>query len=284
MKVAVLGSGAWGTALGCVAARGGADVVMWSFAGDAADFCDPRIKITRDMADLAGSDVVLVVTPAAFFHETTAQFARVYDGAPVIICTKGADPKTGRFMSEILAETMPTCRDFGVLSGPQFAAEVANRVPTASTLAGTERAITAGRAALPELHLVASRDIIGTQICGVGKNAVALISGYNSVAAAGENERAMIFTFAWNEVVDLGMAMGAEMRTFLGLCGIGDLFLSATSMTSRNFAGGAAIARGQPPAGTVEGIYALDGLLARAGRMNIATPTLYEMAKKMKLK
>ena len=137
--------------------------------------------------------------------------------------------------------------------------------------------------ALSALYLEDSDDVIGTEICGVGKNAVALICGYNMVAAQGENDRAMIFTRAWGEVVDLGMAMGAKTRTFLGLCGIGDLFLSATSETSRNFSGGMAIARGDAPAGTVEGIFALGGLIARAEKLGIPVPVLSEMKQKLKI-
>ena len=120
-------------------------------------------------------------------------------------------------------------------------------------------------------------------MCGVGKNAVALICGYNSVAAAGENERAMIFTRAWNEVMEIGLRSGAKMRSFLDLCGIGDLFLSATSATSRNFAGGMAIARGEQPAGTVEGIFALNGLIRRAESVGVDVPTLRQMRQKMGL-
>ena len=210
--------------------------------------------------------------------------AQYYNNQPVIICTKGAESATGDFMSEIIASELPTATDVGVLSGPQFAAEVARGVPTGSTLAGTPRAIEAGRAILNKLYISPTDDVIGTQICGVGKNAVALICGYASVTAAGENERAMIFTRTWGEVMDLGIRSGAKMRTFLDLCGIGDLVLSATSSTSRNFAGGAAIANGNPPTGTVEGIFALDGLIRRAKNLGVDTPLLIEMQKKMGLK
>ena len=185
-------------------------------------------------------------------------------------------------MSEILQTEIPECVDFGVLSGPQFAAEVAHGVPTGSTLAGTHNAVVAGQGALNKLYLEISSDIIGTQVCGVGKNAVALICGYNSIKCQ-ENERALIFTRVWNEVMQIGIAMGGDLRTFLGLCGIGDLFLSATSATSRNFAGGMAIAQGNPPQGTVEGIYALRGLIARAQDLGVDTPILKEMQQKLSI-
>ncbi len=286
MKVGVIGAGAWGTALAITVARGGADVVLWSYDGIHKDFenveMPENIRITSDMQKMHDMDTWLVVTPGAFFRETMRKARDTYNGQPVIICTKGAENTTGQFMSEILNTEIPECVDFGVLSGPQFAAEVALGVPTGSTLAGTNNAIVAGQGALNKLYIEVSDDIIGTQVCGVGKNAVALICGYNSVKCA-ENERALIFTRAWNEVMAIGMAMGGQMRTFLGLCGIGDLFLSATSATSRNFAGGVAIANGNPPQGTVEGIFALGGLIARAKDLGIDVPVLTEMQQKLKI-
>lgn len=286
MKVGVIGAGAWGTALAISSAHGGADVTLWSYDGEYKEFDNvefpQNIKLTTNMADLHDMDTWLIVTPGAFFRETMRKARDEYNGQPIIICTKGAENTTGQFMSEILQTEIPECVDFGVLSGPQFAAEVAQGVPTGSTLAGTEKAIVAGQGALNKLYLEISSDVIGTQVCGVGKNAVALICGYNTVKCS-ENERALVFTRAWNEVMAIGIAMGGHMRSFLGLCGIGDLFLSATSVTSRNFAGGMAIANGNPPHGTVEGVYALGGLIARAYDLGIDVPVLIEMQKKLNL-
>ena len=287
MKVGIVGAGAWGTALGVVSARGGADVVMWSYDGaykvfDGVDMPE-NLRVSRDMGDMEKMDAWLVVTPAAFFNETMTRARNFYRGQPVIICTKGAEPTTGEFMSEILTDVLPNCVNFGVLSGPQFAAEVACGVPTGSTIAGNEIARRAGHEILNKLYLSDSDDIVGVQMCGVGKNAVALICGYNFVASRGENERAMIFTRAWNEVAAVGLKMGAKTETFLDLCGIGDLFLSATSETSRNFSGGMAIARGEEIVGTVEGISALRGIIARAEKLGVATPVLIEMRDKMGL-
>ncbi len=288
MNVGVIGAGAWGTALSIISARGGADVILWSYDGEYKHFDDvempQNLRVTQNIAEIGQCDTWLIVTPAAFFRETLRNAAKYYNNQPIIICTKGAESATGDFMSEIMASELPNASDFGVLSGPQFAAEVARGIPTGSTLAGTPRAIESGRAVLHLLHINSCNDVIGTEMCGVGKNAVALICGYNSVAAAGENERALIFTRAWNEVMQIGLKCGAQMQTFLDLCGIGDLFLSATSATSRNFAGGMAIARGEKPSGTVEGIFALDGLIGRAKNNGVETPILIEMQKKMGLK
>ena len=286
MKAGIIGAGAWGTALAHIAARGGADVKLWSYDGEYKHFdgleLPHNVHVTADMMDLKNTDAWLIVTPASYFRETLRKARDTYNGQPIIICTKGAESTTGQFMSEILQTELPECTEYGVLSGPQFAGEVAAGVPTGSTLAGTNGALNAGHEVLNKLYLVDSTDVIGTEICGVGKNAVALICGYNSVVAQ-ENERALIFTRAWNEVVDLGLAAGGELRTFLGLCGIGDLFLSATSATSRNFAGGMAIAQGTPPQGTVEGIFALNGLVNRAQDLGIQTPILREMKAKLSI-
>lgn len=287
MNLAIIGAGAWGTALGICAARSGADVLIWSYDGKIADFdgvdTPKNIQITREMHDLSGCDAWIMVTPAAFFRETAHKARQHYKNVPIIICTKGAEPETGCFMSEILHAEIPECKNFGILSGPQFASEVARGIPTGSTIAGTPIARNAAHDALRNLYLTDSEDVIGAEICGIGKNAVALICGYNSVAAAGENERALIFTLAWGEVVKIGTAAGAKLETFFELCGIGDLFLSATSYTSRNFSGGADIARGNAPVGTVEGITALLGLLSRAEKYNVATPVLNQMRKKLNI-
>ena len=286
MKVGIIGAGAWGTALAHVCVRNNNDVILWSYDGEYKHFdgvsMPSNIHVTANMSDIKETDIWLIVTPAAYFRETINKARATYNGQPIIICTKGAEYTTGQFMSEILQSQLPECRDYGVLSGPQFAAEVAQGVPTGSTIAGTNNALIAGHDALGKLYLVDSDDIIGTEICGLGKNAVALICGYNSVVTR-ENERALIFTRAWNEVVDLGIAAGAKVRTFLGLCGIGDLFLSATSPTSRNFAGGMAIAKGHAPEGTVEGIFALQGLIQRAQDLGIDTPVLKEMKHKLNI-
>lgn len=288
MKVAVIGAGAWGTALSIIAAKGGNEVILWSFDGEYKHFegiesLPSGLKITKNMEDVSLTDAWIMVTPAAFFRETLRKAKQFYNKQPIIVCTKGAELSTGCFMSEIIKEELPECEDLAVLSGPQFAAEVATGVPTGSTLAGNAKAIEAGKDILKLLYLTPTDDIIGTEMCGVGKNAVALICGYNSIACQGENDRAMIFTRAWNEVVDLGIACGAKERTFLGLCGIGDLFLSATSATSRNFAGGMAIAKGEKPEGTVEGIFALHGLIKRAEGKSIPTPVLKEMLDKLNI-
>ena len=287
MKIGVFGAGPWGTALAYTCARSGNEVMHWAFQGifdGLADLEKPEnVNRTDNMADLKSCEYWLIVTPAAFFRETVRKMKDVYNGQPILICTKGMEGESGEFMSEILNKEIPECVDFGVLSGPQFAREVATGIPTGSTIAGNEKVRAGGHIALSKLYLQDSTDFIGAQLCGVGKNAESLISGYLTIKSGGENERALIFTRAWNEIVDIAVEMGAICGTFLGLCGVGDLFLSATSTTSRNFSAGEAIARGEEYTGTVEGVFALRGLIRRAEKLGIKTPVLIEMRDKMGL-
>lgn len=287
MKVGVFGAGAWGTALAFVCAKSGNEVVHWGFDGifdGLSDLKTPEnITKTAHMTDLSQCEYWLIVTPAAFFRETVRKMRDIYNGQQILICTKGMEADTGSFMSEILEQELPDCHDIGVLSGPQFAREVAIGIPTGSTLAGNETVRAGGHIALSELYLQDTDDVIGAQICGVGKNAESLISGYLTVKSNGENERALIFTRAWNEIVDIAVEMGANCGTFHGLCGVGDLFLSATSPTSRNFSAGIAIAKGEEYSGTVEGIFALRGLINRGKKLGVQTPVLCEMKEKMGL-
>ncbi len=287
MKIGVFGAGAWGTALAYTCAKSGNEVIHWGFEGifdGLLDLQKPEaVTRTSNMADLSSCEYWLIVTPSAFFRETVRKMRAFFNNQPILICTKGMEGETGQFMSEILNEEIPECKDIGVLSGPQFAREVATGIPTGSTLAGNERVRAGGHIALSALYLQDCEDIIGTQFCGVGKNAVSLISGFLTIKASGENERALVFTRAWDEIVDIAVKMGAECGTFLGLCGVGDLFLSATSPTSRNFSAGESIARGEQYAGTVEGVFALRGLIKRAEKIGVSTPVLIEMKNKMGL-
>ncbi len=286
MKVGIIGAGAWGTGLAHIIARGGNEVLLWSFDGEYAHFdgtkLPGKVKITQDMFELKSCDAWVAVTPAAFFRETLVRAGQFYNKQPIIICTKGAEPKTGKFMTDVLYETIrPAKSNIGVLSGPQFAGEVAHGVPTGSTLAGGKKIQDVGQQIFNKMFISPTRDIIGTEICGVGKNAVSVIAGYIKVKGQGENESALYMTNAWREVIKIGLKMGAKLETFYDLCGIGDLLLTATSQTSRNFSAGMAIANGKKPTGTVEGLSALAALNARAKKFKVHTPLLFNMANKL---
>ncbi|MCR4917913.1 MAG: hypothetical protein K5912_03145 [Alphaproteobacteria bacterium] len=281
MKVGIIGAGAWGTGLAFVVARGGSKVVLWSFDGGYKDFDGARlpeqVTVTKDMSELADCDVWLAVTPAAFFRETMIRAGQNHKKQPIIICTKGAEPKSGKFMTEVLHEAIPGAKNIGILAGPQFASEVARGVPTGTTLAGNKKIRDNGRIIFKNLHLSLSHDVIGAEICSIGKNAVSLISGYVKIRGEGENQSALVMTAAWGEVVNLGLKLGAKLPTFLDFCGLGDLLLTATSQTSRNFSAGVSLAQGKKPVGTVEGISALNGLVKKAQKADIKVPLLKKM-------
>jgi glycerol-3-phosphate dehydrogenase (NAD(P)+) len=251
MKISIIGRGAWGNALGILAQRAG------HLAADPA----------------ADSDLWIAAVPAANFRGALTDARAMHKSQPIIICTKGMD--SNLFMSEIAAQELDA--EVGVLSGPQFANEVAAGLPTGSLLAGPKKVRDAARPAFCEFFLEESDDAAGAEICGCGKNACSIVAGF--FARRGENERAMMISRAWREVVDFGTASGADIRTFSSLAGVGDLLLSATSRTSRNFSAGAAISRGESVAGTAEGIAALLGICARAAELNVPTPVLSGMAR-----
>ncbi|MCL2338337.1 MAG: NAD(P)H-dependent glycerol-3-phosphate dehydrogenase [Proteobacteria bacterium] len=293
MKVGIIGAGAWGTALAILSAKSGNEVVLWAFdATDAKNMQKGRenvylpgikipkkVTVTDKMADLRGTDAWLIVTPAEFFRKTMQKGRLFWKNQPIIICTKGMEI-SGKFMSEVLSEELPIEKDqIGVLSGPQFAGEVARGEPTGSTIAGSKKIIEVGRKALSGLTLEETSDVIGTEICGTGKNAVAILLGYVDANGVGENERALRLTNAWGEIVRFGRSVGAKTDTFLGLCGLGDLFLTATSKTSRNYSAGVALAAGVRPTGTVEGISAIRGLSVIAKQHQIKMPSLEFLAK-----
>ena len=285
--VGIIGAGAWGSALAQLVARSGAKVILWSFDGKHEQFgLKPMKNITQtqNTRDLYSKscNIWIAVTPAAFFRDTMNRAKEFYTGQPIIICTKGAEPDTGKFMTDVLHETIaPKKKNVGVLSGPQFAAEVAHGVPTGSTLAGGRKIQEVGGRIFKELFLSSTKDVIGTEICGVGKNAVSVISGYIKVKGRGENESALSMTTAWNEVVQLGLKFGAKEKTFLDFCGLGDLLLTATSTTSRNFSAGVAIAEGKKPEGTVEGISALSALVKKARDAQLHIPFLSDMCRRL---
>ena len=262
MRVGIIGNGHWGGALTRLVKREGHSVVI------------------DDLP--AGLDLWLIAVPAAYFRIAVRKARKNYGRQPIIICTKGMEPETHKFMSEILSEELPKSKGrVGILSGPQFADGVIKKVPTGSTLAGPANVRKAGRVALGEFYLEETGDIIGAELCGAGKNAAAIVAGYFSVLGKGENERAMMLARAWCEVADFGIAIGAKPRTFIGLCGTGDLFLSAASTTSRNFSAGVAIARRRRLTGTIEGLSALKGLVFRAKKIGVPTPVLNFIAAKI---
>lgn len=285
-SIAVLGGGAWGTALANAAARAGRDVVMWEIDAAQADALkrdrvntrylpgiplQDRVTPTSDIADVSASGAVLIAVPAQYMRETLAVAgAHLQPGAPAISCAKGIERGTLAFMSQILDEMLPK-NPAAALSGPSFAAEVARGLPAAVTIAAHDEWLAAdiGRSlASPGLRLYHSDDVLGVEIGGAAKNVLAIGAGIAAGRDLGQSAGAAFIARGFAELRRFGAALGARPETLMGLSGLGDLVLTATSKQSRNFSYGVAIGRGEAPNDKLaEGAFTAEAL-AELGEKN----------------
>ena len=262
MRVGVVGAGAWGTALAQVAAADDAPVLLWALEPEVVAAVNrtqenplylpgvalsPHIRATGDMAELAGCDALLIVTPAQHLRNV---LARIGGRMPLVLCAKGIEAGTGLLMSEVAAEIRPEA-PIAVLSGPTFAHEVAKGLPTAITLACADEAMGAAlrdRLARPAFRPYLSDDVIGAEIGGAVKNVLAIACGVTEGAGLGLNARAALISRGFAEMVRFGLARGARAETLSGLSGLGDLVLTCSSVNSRNFSLGKALGEGEAAA------------------------------------
>lgn len=263
MKIGVLGGGAWGTALAQVAAGDAHDVLLWAreaevIAGindahENAAFLpgvalSPRIRATGDLADMAGHDALLVVAPAQ--HVGAVLACTPVGTAALVLCAKGIEAGTRRLVGEVAGDACPGS-PIAVLSGPTFAHEVAAGLPTAVTLACADEALRerlAARLAVPHFRLYASADVTGAEIGGAVKNVLAIACGVVEGAGLGQNARAALIARGFAEMTRFGLARGARAETLAGLSGLGDLVLTCSSTSSRNFSLGVGLGRGRAAA------------------------------------
>ena len=263
-SVAVIGAGAWGTALAGVAARAGRDVVLYarspaSAAEIAATRANPKlsgtrldasVKVTDDIALAATADIILVATPAQNLREAvTALAPHLAKAKPVIACAKGIERGTHKFMTEVIAEAAPDASP-AILSGPSFADDVARGLPTAVTLAAGDETLASalvqalGSSTFRPYH---TSDVRGVEIGGAAKNVLAIAAGIVVGRKLGASAQAALTTRGFSELARLGRACGARSETMSGLSGLGDLILTCSSPQSRNFALGMALGRGERP-------------------------------------
>lgn len=264
MRVGVIGAGAWGTALAMTAARAGHGVVLWAREPELVEAMDAlrenvvylpghrlpdAVHPTGDPASMADRELVLLAAPAQATRAVMEAFApHLRTSAPLVLCAKGIERRTGRFLTEVVAETAPELRTF-VLSGPSFAADVAAGLPAAVTLAGDDIAEARDIArALSHraFRLYSSDDPLGAQIGGAMKNVLAIACGIVEGRRMGDSARAALVTRAFAELARFGRALGAKPETLTGLSGLGDLMLTATSPQSRNYSLGLELGRGRP--------------------------------------
>ncbi len=286
-EVAVAGAGAFGTAL-AVALSGSREVVLWARDAAAAAAMDAareaprlpgirlpaRLRVTADPAAL-GAPVVLLAVPAQALGGFLAAQGDAL-GPALVACSKGLDLATGEGPAALIARARPEAAP-AVLTGPSFAADIARGLPTALTLACRDGALGARLQALlstPALRLYRTGDVTGAELGGALKNVVALACGVAIGAGLGESARAALLARGFAEMRRLGAALGAEEDTLMGLSGLGDLVLTATSPGSRNFRRGLALGRGEPgePGVTVEGEATARAACGLAARLGLEVP------------
>jgi glycerol-3-phosphate dehydrogenase (NAD(P)+) len=289
-RIAVLGGGAWGTALAQTCARAGRSVTLWEFdAGNAEHLASKReskflpgvrlddgIKVTRALAEAARNDAILLVVPAQAIRPVMASLAQtIAAGTPVIACAKGIEHGTHKFMTEIVAECAPRAVP-AILSGPSFAADVARGLPTAVTLATADAKVASALAqsiASASFRPYHATDVRGVEIGGAVKNVLALASGIVTGRGLGASASAALTTRGFAELVRFGKAFGAKPETMMGLSGLGDLILTCSSPQSRNFSFGVALGKNEKPGGKLaEGAFTAPVLLELAGAKNIDMP------------
>lgn len=263
--VAVLGIGSWGSALGLLLARNGHTVRLWGHDPDEVAFLKrdrenrrylpgisfpSTLSISSDLAEVVpGTSLVLAAVPSHAYSETLAHlqpYQAILRG--FAWATKGLEPNTGRFLHQVTLEQLGEEQLTAVISGPSFAREVALGLPTAVTVASCEMAYAQQVAALlhgSNLRAYTSTDVIGVELGGAIKNVLAIAAGIADGLGFGANARAALITRGLAEMARLGLAVGGQRETFMGLAGIGDLVLTCTDDQSRNRRFGLAIGQGQ---------------------------------------
>jgi glycerol-3-phosphate dehydrogenase (NAD(P)+) len=259
--IAVLGGGAWGTALAQTIASGGEAVLLWAREAEVVEAInrthmnplflpgvplDPAVRATGDMPALAAADLWLVVTPAQHMR-SVLRSAPLQHGPGLVLCSKGIEAGSGRLVADVAREEAPGSA-IAVLSGPSFAGEVAAGKPTAVTLAADTldaASALAGRLARPFFRPYASDDVIGAEVGGAVKNVLAIGCGVVVGADLGESARAALIARGFAEMTRFAVARGARAETLAGLSGLGDLVLTCGSPQSRNMALGIALGRGE---------------------------------------
>ncbi len=272
MNISVLGAGAWGSAL-AVALAGRHDVTLWArdptqIAAMVAAHSNTRylpgiafpsgLTLSADLATtIAGAELILVATPSGAFRSVLKQLAALNSRAALVWVCKGFESGTMKLPHQVAQEELPDSVPRGVLSGPSFAQEVAAGLPTALTLASaTPDVMRAAAAALHggRLRVYTSTDVIGVELGGALKNIIAIAAGISDGLHFGHNARAALITRSVAEITRLGLALGGQLETFMGLTGMGDLILTCTGDLSRNRQTGLRLASGDSLESVLRGL------------------------------
>ncbi len=284
MRIAVIGAGAWGTALALQAVRAGNEVTLW--ARDPAPILASRINprlpgialpesLTVTSVMPREAEAVISAVPVQFMRAT---LAHLHAASPVLIASKGVETGTHALPAEILHDLYPS-RPAAIISGPNFAHEVAAGLPAAGVIASDDPALRAqliAALATPAFRLYGNDDPLGVQLGGAAKNVIAIAAGVVMGAGLGENARAALITRGIAELGRLVGALGGKAETISGLSGLGDLLLTCTGQSSRNYSLGLALGRGLTlaeilagRAAVTEGVTTAPALLERAGDLDL---------------
>jgi len=263
VSIGIIGAGAWGTALAHIQAESGYPVTLWAREAEVVESISERsensvflpgvtldkgITVTDSLMNVAGQNIILIVTPAQYVRSTLeALRGEGMEGKPVVICSKGIEIESGKMLSKVAQETLPNAK-IAVLTGPCFAREVALGKPTGVTIACEDKEIAtflASNLGCRNLRPYIADDIVGAQIGGSVKNVLAIACGAIYGMKLGENARAALLTRGIAEMGRLATAMGAKKETLMGMCGFGDVMLTCSSMQSRNFSLGVMMGEGR---------------------------------------
>ena len=292
-QIAVIGGGAWGTALALTCTRAGRSVSLWeSDPANAAHLAvhresrflpgvrlDDRIALVADLAEAARAQAILLVVPAQAVRAVTKALSPLLaPDTPVIVCAKGIERGTQKFMTEVVGECAPGTMP-AILSGPSFAADVARGLPTAVTLAAADEPLAAALAKAigsATFRPYRSTDVRGVELGGAAKNVLAIAAGVVTGRGLGASALAALTTRGFAELARFGKAYGAKPETMTGLSGLGDLLLTCSSPQSRNFSFGIELGRGRMPedihGGLAEGVFTAPVLLAMARERAVDMP------------
>ena len=298
MKVSVLGSGGWGTALALVLLENGHDVTLWSYTEEESRVLrenrenpmlkgvelPPELKLTSDMACVKDCPVVVLATPS-FAVRTTARQVKdlVAEGTILVTVSKGIEKDTSLVLSQVIEQEVGDKCPVVVLSGPSHAEEVGRKVPTAVVVASADRRCAELVQDLfmnNRFRIYTTPDVLGVEIGAALKNVIALCAGCCDGMGCGDNTKAALMTRGLTEIARLGVAMGCRQETFAGLAGVGDLIVTCTSMHSRNRRAGILIGQGLSAQGAmaqlggavVEGYYAAASAKELADKAGVEMP------------
>lgn len=263
MKLGIIGGGAWGTALAQVAASGGRETLIWAMEQEVVDSINDRrenslflpgialdaaIRATATIEELGSCDGWLVVTPAQHMRSVLERAPEC--DKPMVLCSKGIEEKSSELLHDVVRQACPGAK-LAVLSGPTFAHEVATALPTAVTLAAEDLQLAERlreRLALPTFRIYVSDDVAGAEVGGAVKNVLAIACGVVEGRRLGQNARAALIARGFAEMARFGIACGAKRETLAGLSGLGDLVLTCSSTSSRNYSLGKGLGEGRSAA------------------------------------